>query len=492
MHQSGPKNANSVSQLQCSPYCQQDSFGWPTISFRAVFYKATLLVAMELRNPSSVVEYWKPKHRFESKCTSALRKLLQTVCMQTKLHETCTADLLSRLHITFRHALFEMEAMCHWQVTGRVIGRDDIENWNAGQHKLCLLHLAYSSMEKDMGVLDVQWRLTRIELLMQSGMSKVPWSQLILIPKTVSVDCLNRSIMHTLRHVDATPLSYEEHSNMITARIILQRCATSSLPMFVALLVNPNSNMARIMQDCVRLLNGEKDTLGMEELGESDKRLVKYCIDYSMKLRQFSIRYACDYALKCSAAVPDHMNEDSLFVVCNYCAEMLTYKNISKRPPSFGPYLHTEMFEMRCFRCDSTDLLMVPCGDLKRNVFLELKHPDRNSVSFCQGQRTCFGVSGYPSHMCNRCEYMVKQDSLERFLHSGTCLDSSKCTHDYCTACKYFWLKDPEVTHRIRAPPQETKPQEVEKIVGSESSRKKFKFDCQKALFWKERKNLVK
>lgn len=460
---------------------------------------------MELVNPSLLDQTWKKNPC----CSSLLRRLVKLTCLQCKVQELVMGGLFCRMHSPFREALFEMEARCYREVTGITLGRDQIENWSATEHKLCLLRLAYSAMrgssEAVLGLNDIQKHLDCIDELMQNGNAqKVKWGQLVFKSGAVSVDALHKSMLHYLRNVDVTSQSSSEHFQMLWARCLLQRCIPSEFPLgIIPLVENISDDASAVLYDLRCLLeNGETTqasvTKVMRVLTPSEARLIKFCLLYYKKMCQFTIRYANEdtAAMKCTAYGKE--TEDAFFVLCLYCNELLTYRNISKRPPSFGPYLNSEMLEMRCFKCDSTDLVMIPCGDVEKGVLLELGHPDRHAVSFCRGRRSCLKISGYPSRVCTECQASLagQGDNLEKFHHSGTCLDSSKESGDYCLSCKYFWMKDSKLTERLKkkqcSPKLEPIQTKAISIEGSTNSRKRFRFACEKAMRIKQRKTLTK
>jgi hypothetical protein len=416
-------------------------------------------------------------------------------------------ELVRQMHSPFRMALFEMEAACYREVTGRTLGRNQIEGWSVVEHKLCLLRMAYSAMRESVvhDLSDIQRHVDCIEELMRDGcQQKVKWGQLVFKNEAYSLDALHKAMLHRLRNVDAVPQSSKEHCQMTWALSLLQRGIHSMFPLGVLLLVEDlPDNVTAVICNLRCLLESKETTQAsvnkvMCVLTPMEERLMKFSLLYYKKMSQFSIRYASNHivALKCMSEYTE--TEDIFYVLCLYCNELLTYRNISKRPPSFGPYLHSEMLEMRCFKCDSTNLTMIPCSNMVKRVALELGHPDRHAVSFCHGRRTCLKVLGHPSRVCPECHASLpeKSDNMETYYHSGTCLDSSKESGDYCFSCKYFWMKDPKLTERLKRKPdspkcEATAPKAIS-IEGTANSRKRFRFACEKAMLIKQRKTLTK
>ena len=442
-------------------------------------------------------------------CRGLLRQLLRSTCVRCKMQSTTLSQWTAGMHLHFRHALFEMEAAVYREVTGKTVGRNHVETWSATTHRLCLLRASYSILG-DRHHASTFWRklfqpdhrFHCIAAVLQSGNDdRVKWNQLVFRPNASSVDSLHKGLLHSLRDVDVSPQTTGEHFKMEIVRSLCHRCVALREPLILTLLVEHTSEPIEALVHYI--LNAFESAYSvrcslldaLKLLSQEEKRLVKFCLLYSKKMRQFGVRYARD-ELKCAAVNSGH-NEDRWLVFCNYCMELLTYTNIGKRPPSFGPYLHSEMLQMRCFKCDSAELVAIPCGNPARGISLEMGHPDRHPVGFCRGRRKCTNVSGYPSRECSQCCSSRRQlEPDESFLHGGTCLDSDKGFEECCAACQHCWRKDPGLAERLRARPvqrtADPDPKPACSVAGSEASRKMFRSACMRAALDKKRKLLIK
>lgn len=488
-----------------------------------MFDKTVLLVTLEFLNQCLVKTV---ERSSASPCRKLLRQLIRVSCGLTRAKEGAVVQWIGLMHPSFRRALFEMEAYHYRVVTGKTLGRDRVENWTPAAHKLCLLHACYSVVCEVPCVADKLLeplrRLERVSALLLSGSeNQVKWSSLLFRARSSSADTLLKRLLHSLRDVDASPVSACEHYATELARSLIQKTAGFHTPLVATALVGAPLQLATetVLHDLMSASKGKQVALSScvesaKALPEEEKRLLKFCLLYHRKLRQFGVRYADD-GLKCAA--PSGSSEvrgdgdERWLVFCCYCSELLTYTNIGKRPPSFGPYLQSEAMEMRCFRCDSAELAAVPCGDETRGTSLELSHPDRYPVGFCCGQRRCRNVCAYPLRECSRC-WSVRtrlgggRSAEERFLHEGTCLASSPGPDGCCASCRHYWRRDPSLVERLRSaaspkgrgteaePPvrsaSPTPPAMA--VVGSEASRRHFRLACKRSADAKERKRLLK
>lgn len=494
-----------------------------------MFGKTVLLVSLEFLNQCMAKTLDRDS---ESPCRQLLRRLVRESCGHTKAKDGAVEQWISGMHPNFRRALFEMEACDYRSVTKKTIGRDRVEKWTPAAHKLCLLHACYSVVCElpclAGKLLEPALRQECVAAAMLSGSeNRVKWSKLLFRSRTSSVDALVKKLLYRLRDVDASPRSTCEHYAAELARSLIQKSAGFHAPLVVTILVGaPELQPAAetLLHDLMSISKGEQVAPSscaeaVKLLSDEEKRLLKFALLYHRKLRQFSVRYADD-GLKCAAPSSGSSSEsqrgaeDRWLVFCCYCSELLTYTNIGKRPPSFGPYLQSEAMEMRCYKCDSAELVALPCGDVTRGVSLELSHPDRHPVGFCRGQRRCRNVCAYPSRECSDCWSMRRRldggDFAEEcFLHEGTCLVSCAGPDSWCPSCRHYWRTDPSLVERLRlaaslkkkgtrtearSPVRSTSPAPpVEAaVVGSEASRRNFRSACRRAAHAKDRKRLLK
>ena len=425
--------------------------------------------------------------------------------MQCKTHDHTFRDALQMMHLAFRNALFEFEARCYLSITGKYLSRIVIETWTPNEHKLCLLYACHTMLkEEPFQCLKMQDSAQCVEqlkkLISEQSQCKVKWSKFLLKSQVITPHALHKSVLHCLRDVDVSARNVREQLCMDTIHIIFQKHFYPHFPLEVTLLTEVASNNLASCLKKLKELQHNKGHLNATvsqtlcSLTMEEKKLVKFCLLYYKKLEQFFIRYV-DFetsTLKCTASKSDPVSEDIYFIACNYCMEMLTFRDISKRPPSFGPYLHSEMLEMRCFRCDSTDLLILPCCNVTKNVYLQFSHPDRQPVSVCKGHRTCFNVTGHPSQICFKCQVS------KRPVHDGTCLTRCASVENVCDSCKGITrsnaglTKDNDNTDSSLTNQDDIQDKEPKITAKSRGMMRRFEHACKKAKLYKDRRLLIK
>jgi hypothetical protein len=325
------------------------------------------------------------------------------------------------------------------------------------QLKLFYLHMMYSTlMEKINSVLTEDLRLDSLkekhscvlELMRDSfrteqhSLLSKHWSW--LRPKVKQVPKYKKLsyIQVILRKFDMTAKNYEEEQDNRMMHVIAERYLPRTNPeMLLLLLENVDKKTVRkflsvLNSDCSMSVIKH---LIFNVLPTRCVKALKLILLLHSRSNDLTISYDLfdELRLKCLANVNQkHLSTECNFIVCEYCKEILTFRDIGKRPRSFGIFLQTEMMEMRCFRDDSAKLKCLTCFKMDNFVSLSLGQPDRALAGLCHGKRSCFASVGYGDRLCNACFMDFNKKNITLFkINANTCL-TERNGKDMCITCR--------------------------------------------------------
>lgn len=255
------------------------------------------------------------------------------------------------------------------------------------------------------------------------------------------------SIQSLLKNVDIIPKCYQEERDFQLIHLLAERYFPRENPEYLLFLLE-DANLSLIRMLLQSLQNAESIS-AIKQIMTNNMPLrymkaLKLILLLHTRLNDLMISYdnGCDKSmLKCMAKCPPHseLYHQCSFIICEYCKEILTFRDMSKRPRSFGIFLQTEMMEMRCYRDDSDRLRCLTCFDAEMYVSLSLGQPDRDKAGLCHGKRSCFATAAYKDRLCNACftEFQGKeQKTITYIVHQDTCLTDNNLQKNPCKTCQ--------------------------------------------------------
>ena len=345
------------------------------------------------------------------------------------------------MHTTFLKGLRKLENATWREVTGR-----DIQHvsYTLARHKLFFNYLFYYLLTlpgttKLAETVDRvkekhRWIIKKMKKGTWDAITDRQWSLLKPRLSLYPAQRLMKSLKLTLRDLEMNPSDFIDETDSQLIHLLLERYMPQNAPYNLLLLLE-DADLPLLMQ----FIEGIKKAKSLARIRAEVnllpvryKKALKLILLLSNRYKEFTVSYADSNPvhLKCLECVPDNYKVNSTFVMCEYCREMLVYRDMRKRPASFGCYLQTECMEQRCYRDDSDQLRCIYCFDPDRYVSLVFAHPDRNEVGLCQGKRNCFTSVGFPDRKCTKC--LMIQDDWQ--IHQDTCLDKRK--DNLCRTCK--------------------------------------------------------
>ena len=355
---------------------------------------------------------------------------------------------MAMLHHGFRQRLTQMERETWTDVTQVNLASPPSSSSSSPlslcQRKLLFLHWFYSSLKLP-GCKEIADAFDRVNAKdawirrrMKEGtcekITKRQWQE--LKPRLCQLPRHRRlCLMKTfLRKLDMSPTNVSEERDFQLIHLILERYVPHHSPHTLLLLLDGADT--QLIGGFIESIKDAKSPSSVRtELGKLTTRYrkaLKLILLLYARHNDFNVTYSDDnpLLLKCLACLPEDYEKESTFIVCEYCREILTYRDMHKRPSSKGFYFQTEKMEMRCYRDDSDTLKCITCFQPKPYVSLLLSHPDRNEVGLCKGKRSCFRSVGFSDKLCGSCAAGLEPWQI----HEGTCLAMKR--EKPCETCK--------------------------------------------------------
>lgn len=374
-------------------------------------------------------------------CSDAIQCLIHETCMVSKFTPQKLTYCIDKLHDDFLRGFRKLENHIWKEVTGI-----DVRNtsFTLARHKLFFNYMFYHILTLP-GTTELATKVDRVKEKhhwIMRRMKKGKWEEItnrqwaLLKPhlSTYPQQRVIKSLKITLRDIEMNPTNFVEERDSQLVHNLLERYAPHHSPYNLLFLLDDAD--VQLLGKFVESMKTVKSLASIKaEVGHLPKRYkkcLKLILLLSNRYNEFGVSYADTNPLhlKCMECVPDNFKTDSTFVMCEYCREMLVYKDMRKRPASFGCYLQTERMEKRCYRDDSDKLRCIYCFDKNNYISLIFSHPDRNEVGLCQGRRACFKSVGFLDRKCTKCAMILEDWQF----HKDTCLAKKK--DNPCYTCK--------------------------------------------------------
>ena len=391
-------------------------------------------------------------------CLQALQCIVTEMCTMSKVSTKYYKECLSKMHLSFSSALRTYQ---FYEIKQALQMTKEIQQKELSyfQLKLFYLHMMYSTltdevnrvMIEDLGLVSLKDKHNCVLELMKDSFKSEQHSILSkhwswLRPKVKHVPKYKKLsyIQVILRKSDTTPNNYQEEQDNRMMHVIAERYLPRTNPEMLLLLLENVDN--KTIRKFLSVLNSDCSMsvikhLVLNVLPARYVKALKLILLLHSRSNDLTISYDLfdELRLKCLAIAPPsqkHLSPECNFIVCEYCKEILTFRDIGKRPRSFGIFLQTEMMEMRCFRDDSDKLKCLTCFQMDKFVTLSLGQPDRALAGLCHGKRSCFASAGYGDRLCNACYTDVsKKNATILNMNANTCL-TDRNENDMCITCR--------------------------------------------------------
>jgi hypothetical protein len=377
-------------------------------------------------------------------CREAFCCVLHEVCIISKVTTSRLESSMELLHDGFRKRLTQMERETWTDVTQVNLASSSSSPFSMCQRKLLFLHMFYSSLKLP-GCKEIAdafdrvnakhaWIRRRMKEGTYEKITKRQWQELKPRLRQLPRHRLFSLMKTVLRKVDMSPTNASEERDFLLVHLILERYIPHHSPHTLLLLLDgADTQMIGGFIDSIK--DVKSPSCVKAEVGKLTpryKKALKLILLLYARHNDFNVTYADNnpLRLKCLACLPKDYEKESTFIVCEYCREILTYRDMHKRPSSKGFYFQTEKMEMRCYRDDSDKLKCITCFMPNPYVSLLLSHPDRNDVGLCDGKRSCFRSVGFSDRLCGSCAAGLESWQI----HEDTCLGMKR--EKPCKTCE--------------------------------------------------------
>lgn len=351
---------------------------------------------------------------------------------------------MKMLHGIFRKALDKLLADTWNEVTGREVNHASL---TPARHKLVFLYMFYTLL-KQKGVENMAQAISHVKAKkswivkkMREGscerITNRKWMalkpNLCYFPSFRVLSIMTRM----LRECDVNPVDAMEERDFLLISLIMERYVPYHSP-YTLLLLLDDADIVQVLEFIENVKEVKSQNVIKTEINRLSPRYrkaLKLILLLYAKHNEFNVTYAdsSPLDLKCLACVPAEHETECTYVICEYCREMLVYRDMRKRPTSFGFYLQTEHMEKRCYRDDSNRLRCMLCFKPNEYVSLLFSHPDRSGVGLCRGRRSCFMSVGFSDMMCSNCAVTLQPWQI----HEKTCLGLKK--KEPCKTCSIVY-----------------------------------------------------
>ena len=329
-------------------------------------------------------------------------------------------------------------------------------DWPVQRHRLVVLYLLYRVLSKQYNC-HLQRRVKNFErnvCLIRKALKKKSMRQSTLslvVPRFIQNrgEKMWNSLLSELGEISIHPTNYTEDRNIELLKLILDRftpCQRNPLEVLLFLEISDQEKFSfwKDVLAAIRMSTATKLVERVRLLSMSMKKYIKLILLFHLRRLQLSIRHSPPQLdrTKCLLAFQDKGN---CLTFCSFCMETLTYVDITKRPSSFGHYMNADNLKQLCHRDNSDRIFPLRCYHPKRDVSLEVSHPDRRPVLVCQGARSCSALVSFGDGRCPWCTEPM--DLLA--IHAKTCLDPSLNVIEMCPPCGNLVNQYPELKERL-------------------------------------------
>ena len=444
-----------------------------------------------------MVDYQMQPGRMEG-CSDALQGLIHQFCMVSKISDKKLSFCIEKLHNIVLKGIRKLEKEIWTEVTGT---DTQSTSFTLTRHKLFFNYMFYNilTLPGSTKLAETLDRVKEKRIWIIKKMKNGLWDKItnrqwcLLKPRLCHYpqERLMSSLKITLRDFEMNPTDGIEERDAQLIHLLFERYVPHYSP-FNLLLLLDDADLPLLIQFVERMkqvkslasLKAEINLLPLRY-----KKSLKLILLLFNRYSELGVSYADSNPLhlKCMECVPDNYKIDTTFVICEFCREMLVYRDMRKRPASFGVYLQTERMEKRCYRDDSDQLRCIYCFDREKYVSLIFSHPDRNDVGLCQGKRSCFKSVGFRNRTCTKCS--TTTDNFQ--IHQDTCLVKRETNH--CQTCKIVLSSLGGILPRQKEQAKdEIEAEVIHKEKTLERKRPYLLRLMEQALVSKERKKLLK
>lgn len=427
-------------------------------------------------------------------CSDVIQGLIHEFCMVSKLSDKKLANHIEKLHNIVLKGIRKLEQEIWKEVTGT---DEHSTSFTLSRHKLFFNYMFYNILslpgstqlaEKIDRVKEKRmWIIKKMKNGLWDKITNRQWAllkpHLCQYPQERLMSCLKM----TLRDCEMNPSDGIEERDFQLIHLLFER-HVQYYYLFNLLLLLDDADLPLLIQFVDRIKNLKSNASIQAEVNLLPiryKKCLKLILLLFHRYSEFRVSYADNtpLQLKCLECIPDNYEVDTTFVICEFCREMLVYRDMRKRPASFGVYLQTEHMEKRCYRDDSDQLQCIYCFKRDKYISLIFSHPDRNDVGLCQGRRSCFRSVGFKNRKCTKC--IGKLDDFQ--IHQDTCLIKRK--DNLCKTCKIVLLSLDGII------PEEKEKDKADKICKEKTIPRKKNFTLvlmEQAAALAERRKLIK